>query len=196
MRSKLSALQLERYRIPSSHPWFSDLKSTTQAALTNMDGIIDALRSISTLRQYFIDEVNARYALERDLSGFVYDHVVQQEVDPIESILDVVTVESGTYRGSNNMDIVIVTGDKAEINGNGGDDSLVLADNLADFLAGTELLTYDGGGDLWSIDDNTGVLGDVAASNGFGSVEFSDGTVLEAAVASGTTGPSNFVHSG
>lgn len=102
---------------------------------------------------------------------------------------------------SNDIDLIgttsddVVTLDSAlapttavTLDGNGGDDTLVLSDNtIADFVGATEELSYNSSTQEWTLDDNTGAAGEVIASNagdeGFNKVQLADGTVLEAGTA-------------
>jgi Ca2+-binding RTX toxin-like protein len=77
-------------------------------------------------------------------------------------------------------------------NGNGGSDTLVLTETLAEVIgyattsAGDPIdsLSYDGGNTTWTLDEAPGSANAMTASNGFSAVQFADGTVLQAGVAS------------
>ncbi|AUQ72880.1 calcium-binding protein [Phaeobacter inhibens] len=109
-----------------------------------------------------------------------------------------IEVEGGAtfVAGTTGDDAVTLTdslGFTANLNGNGGADTLTLNNDDLDSLvdgAGEEV-SYDAGTDTWTIDDDNSTPATAATlTGGFTSVTFNDGVTLEAGVASsGTIAP-------
>lgn len=104
-----------------------------------------------------------------------------------------ITDTDGLVAGSTSNDTVTLTENVAlngataavTIDGNGGDDTLVLNETLADFLGYTNgSITYDNAADTWTVDNDTTLGDELTATNDFNRIRFADGTEIQAGVIS------------
>ncbi|MBY6045930.1 calcium-binding protein [Phaeobacter italicus] len=99
-----------------------------------------------------------------------------------------IAAASGLDAGTTSDDIVTLTDAVAltadeTLVGNGGNDTLVLHETLEEYLAYTGTIAYAGATTSWTVGD-ADASNTLTLSEGFNKIQFADGTVIEAGVAS------------
>ncbi|ATG45970.1 calcium-binding protein [Phaeobacter piscinae] len=94
------------------------------------------------------------------------------------------STSNDTVTLTENVDLDLALG-TVTIDGNNGDDTLVLNETLADFLGyANGSITYDNAADTWTVDNDTGAGDELTATNDFNQIRFADGTEIQAGVIS------------